>query len=766
MVSLNYLGLNEDGNIEEKSSEVFGASGGITGNLKKIEIAEGNVQVTQSYRWPTAANMFTCVIPEDDNAPDYLLLDRGKPVNTFDEYIPTIWIDRNKLLNIAEAQFDTQSVSQQRYFIPHLFSGNTHGYAGWTTDPNDSSQKLLLITTTRSDRDLLDAKVCKLIVEQEGSSASVINTAEQTILGSYNINQLLDYLEFNTITAPDGTSGNAVWGSEGEYDFYLFVNKKEGKVVWLEPASLAAIGTASNGDSISNSNDDEALFFEVYNLISSEVRMFLGKTSDNEILLASSAASFTGGISIEVEIRGIKFNTLSSANLTIQNNVVEKTLLGRFDTSEIDESTEINGFFIVPAPGDSQGTGDGANWNFDEDYDYYIVEDSKEGKSHWFVPDPIEALDSAASGDIIEDDNASVFRFKFDSFSPQYYAYVGKTSTDQILFAANTTNEVLGIVSLYGFKFNTTTITEDTSNTQQQSITELGTRTYSALLWQKSALNIPLFPPDDWWDSQSGITDSIGLWHHTRLEALNAIAGTDPIRFAIDRVNISPEGIKTYNGWEIFTEFGVEYSEDGLSWHSGPQQDEDKYFGFLTPDGTRRVIEIKPTDLSWTRLYQNYAYQREHGTSTSVDFGGTINLNLYQRLRFTWLPFGYWTGDQPNKLGAEITAYLNKPIETGWVSSPNDNNTDEEGTGSWFFDDVTGGSVIMHGERSRDSIELPPAKIRTGTSSLPPRSLSGKFKFIRNSSDEPYMVKKIRNYEFVSGASYRRFKLTIDGATY
>ena len=761
MVSLNYLGLNEDGNIEEKSSEVFGASGGITGNLKKIEIAEGNVQVTQSYRWPTAANMFTCVIPEDDNAPDYLLLDRGKPVNTFDEYIPIIWIDRNKLLNIAEAQFDTQSVSQQRYFIPHLFSGNTHGYAGWTTDPNDSSQKLLLITTTRSDRDLLDAKICKLVVEQEGSSASVINTAKQTILSSYNINDLSYYLTFNTITAPDGTSGNAVWGSEGEYDFYLFVNKKEGKVVWLEPASLVAIGTASNGDIISNSNDDEALFFEVPN---AHILQRFGCSSARLLIMKYYwqvlRQVLQDGISIEVEIRGIKFNTLSSANLTVQNNVIEQTTLGTYPHNNTEGLDRLH---LVPAPGDDLNTGNSANWGSEGDYDFYLMIDKKEGGSFWINPSSVFTLNNSTDEQDFGDDRSLYLDIYFsDDF--EFRIYLGKTSSNQILLSRS--NYSVQDIEIRGIKFNTTTITDTPSDTQQQSITELGTRTYSALLWQKSALNIPLFPPEDWWDSQSGITDSIGLWHHTRLEALNAIAGTDPVRFAIDRVNVSPEDIKTYNGWEIFTEFGVEYSEDGLSWHSGPQQDTDKYFGFLTPDGNRRVIEIKPTDLSWTRLYQNYAYQREHGTSTSIDFGGTINLNLYQRLRFTWLPFGYWTGDQPNKLGAEITAYLNKPIETGWVSSPNDNNTDEERTGSWFFDDVTGGSVIMHGERSRDSIELPPAKIRTGTSSLPPRSLSGKFKFIRNSSDEPYMVKKIRNYGFVSGASYRRFKLTIDGATY
>ena len=460
-----------------------------------------------------------------------------------------------------------------------------------------------------------------------------------------------------------------------------------------------------------------------------------------------------------IEEKTIEVSESSDSSVSSQS-AIQQTVLGTYPSS----TEQTQRLHLVPAPGDDLNTGEGANWGSSEDYDFYLITYIKEGHTQWIDSESIFNLEESIDNQTISDSRTSYIE-TYIGTSSEVRIHFGRTSDNKILISRSLTS--IGEIKITGIKFTTSeTSAEDTSNTQQQSITNLGTRTYSALLWQKSALNIPLFPPEDWWDSQSGIIDNIGLWHHTRLEALNAIAGTNPVRFAIDRVNISPEGIKIYNGWEIFTEFGVEYSENGLSWHSGPQQDEDKYFGFLTPDGNRRVIEIKPTDLSWTRLYQNYAYQREHGTSTSVDFGGTINLNLYQRLRFTWLPFGYWTGDQPNKLGAEITAYLNKPIETGWVSSPNDNNTDEEGTGSWFFDDVTGGSVIMHGERSRDSIELPPAKIRTGTSSLPPRSLSGKFKFIRNSSDEPYMVKKIRNYGFVSGASYRRFKLTIDGATY
>ena len=305
----------------------------------------------------------------------------------------------------------------------------------------------------------------------------------------------------------------------------------------------------------------------------------------------------------------------------------------------------------------------------------------------------------------------------------------------------------------------------------EQSSIQIGINSHNLRLWRQSADRPNTSPTVNWWDIDTNqVVPQLLGWYHKRSDALAAYTGTstDPVWFALDIVAINDAGVAIYNGWEWFQEFGVEFSADRTNWHS-VEADDDVWMGFLTPDGSRVEVRIAmPVDLTWTELYQGTPYSVS-GAAVYNAFGETHNLNLYRRLRFTWRPFGQWaSGGGIENVGGEVFADVDQPVG-GWRATTGNNNVDSNfSTYTWWFEDVIGAGVILHGDGSYSTSDLPSAISRPdeNNQSQPPRRLAGKLKLIAGDVLALNLVSGIRLYDFVANSNYERFELIIEGATY
>ena len=294
-------------------------------------------------------------------------------------------------------------------------------------------------------------------------------------------------------------------------------------------------------------------------------------------------------------------------------------------------------------------------------------------------------------------------------------------------------------------------------------VSSYGDRYHTLRRWTKSATR-PSAPTADWWDPDSGV---VPLTNWFSRATASGVLGDAPLWIAEDAVSIAGDGTRSYQGWTITQEFGVESSEDRSTWVTPPNEDH-RYFAFLTPDGHRRIIDQNPVDLGWVELYQGTPYKGA-ASATVADFGGTINLDLYRRLRFRWQAFGAWDSGSQENQGGECICEVVRPTAGGWESSTFQNDDDTSGTAGWWFDDSAGAAVIFHEPGSREHIHLLDSITRSGTlngSGLPAQRISGKMKFIGSDSNHDNLVQSARFYDFVSGSDYERFNLIIEGATY
>lgn len=304
-------------------------------------------------------------------------------------------------------------------------------------------------------------------------------------------------------------------------------------------------------------------------------------------------------------------------------------------------------------------------------------------------------------------------------------------------------------------------------------ITTYAERFHNAILWRRS-VNKPANPPADWWEvANNRLVANLNGWYLTRQVAHDAWAGSSgaPTWFALGSVRVMDDGTKEFTAWTVQAEFQVEYSADGITWRTA-QQTGDRYFGFRTPEGMRRVVEIGAAQTpGWTQIYIGSPYNT--GGGGYADFGGSVNLNQFARLRFRWRPYGYEDSDgNARSLGAEIFGEFHRP-EEGWQSATGrrgaDNDAAQAGTFAWIADEQAGGLIVHHGAGGRSTIELPDSVVRPGTDAqgrgYPARRLAGRSAFVGALSSTPHIVQGLDQYYFVPGLYYQRFELRIEGAT-
>ena len=286
-------------------------------------------------------------------------------------------------------------------------------------------------------------------------------------------------------------------------------------------------------------------------------------------------------------------------------------------------------------------------------------------------------------------------------------------------------------------------------------------------LWQQAATAPTAPTAGGWWNNTTGLDNAgFGSWHQTRVSAVDANPGdnTNPVWFALDSVSVSAGGGQAYNGWEVFQEFGVEYSSDGTNWHA-TQADDDIYFGFRAPDGSRRVVEIAlPLDDEWTLLW-NQAPYTTNGSGRSYTW--TEDFALYERFRFRMQPFGDFSSGQAANRGAEFHTILYKHRNGTWRTAANNDDTDENGTHTIYYDEITGLSIARQEAGSlADGLTFPNTILTSGSLSgvsLPFRRYSLKFKWLTTDTNNPGVPTHIRFFDHPG--NYQRFYLTIYGST-
>lgn len=292
-------------------------------------------------------------------------------------------------------------------------------------------------------------------------------------------------------------------------------------------------------------------------------------------------------------------------------------------------------------------------------------------------------------------------------------------------------------------------------------------------LWQQKATE-PSAPPAAWWggDDASGLVPILNGWKRNRHDAVED-ASTDPVWIAMATVTIAadPDNPPTYTSWEIHEEFGTEYSEDGINWHD-TQTADDKYFGFLTSNGVRRQVQIgerfNSSEWGWDQIFTTtYAY-RSDTTFKEISLDTLVDLRQYNRLRLSLRPFGGWGlgNNIPINFGPNQDCILFEP-PGGWLTSLSslaDDNDDNLGYMTVYYDDFEGLTVVVHDDSTLDIIDTMPATI-SGASGKPLRRIAFKMKPIRNSGDDAGTVRKFRVYDYGSGANYKRFSLTLSGSS-
>lgn len=298
-----------------------------------------------------------------------------------------------------------------------------------------------------------------------------------------------------------------------------------------------------------------------------------------------------------------------------------------------------------------------------------------------------------------------------------------------------------------------------------------GARLYRLVLWQRKAGAAPAVPPASWYSTSTmnGIVDDLGSWHRTKAEATAAVS-SGTYYFAVDDVTVNPFGAVAYTGWQRFAEFGVQYSADGSTWDDGPQDDDDRFFAFLNSDGTRSVIEIPDSTSSripdWNHIYTGYPYNRSGQDGVSGLFGSILELDHYERFRFTINPFGRFLNNAPASWGGEGQAILHKP-RRGWdTAGVDDANLDDAMFGFKFDDNGDGFTVWVLESDAYAGFSSIFSK-RTGTNRAL-NSISFRMKFLRETAlgTDISRARGFRLFGFAGGSNNARFQFRIEGSAY
>ena len=107
-------------------------------------------------------------------------------------------------------------------------------------------------------------------------------------------------------------------------------------------------------------------------------------------------------------------------------------------------------------------------------------------------------------------------------------------------------------------------------------------------------------------------------------------------------------------------------------------------------------------------------------------------------------PFGAWSSSNtPAELGAEATTILRRPT-AGWSVAHVDNNTDESGIYSLYFDEIKGVSVQLQAAGSVQRFSFPAHEDRS--SGQPAISFYHKTKLFAPDTNHPHIVTRLRGF--------------------
>lgn len=309
--------------------------------------------------------------------------------------------------------------------------------------------------------------------------------------------------------------------------------------------------------------------------------------------------------------------------------------------------------------------------------------------------------------------------------------------------------------------------TPQSNNDPDPPSTVINTDRYVSIVRYQRAATKPANPITSWWNTGTQQVEDTGAWKDSKSAADTAGDTANPLWIAYDAVSIqgNPGAYALlYNGWSVHQFFDVEYSADGTTWRT-TQETGDRYFGFRTESGVRKVIEIAaPQDLDWTGFLNSTSpYAGGSQGARHISLGSAVNFTLFNRIRFYFRPFGQFQsgGTGIDHIGAEMNAILYKP-SSGWIVDTDSDDDHNDSVFLWSFDDRSGAFVIYQHDYSGNDISLPSAQGRP-TANDPPHRVSGYGKFVGLSASA---VTHIRLFGWAANSSFKRFQLKLYGATY
>lgn len=155
---------------------VRGSASTSRGNIEGVVLTTGDINVTTGGTFPAATNIPRIEIPEDL---DYLLIYAGRPTSSGSETGETFWLDIARLLQKSEAGYSTTTSSTNSVRFNDSIDTGADFYAGWVTDPNDSTKKLLLLTSASATDDFLGFKISKPVAEAISVSSGALKAVSE-----------------------------------------------------------------------------------------------------------------------------------------------------------------------------------------------------------------------------------------------------------------------------------------------------------------------------------------------------------------------------------------------------------------------------------------------------------------------------------------------------------------------------------------------------------------------------------------------------------
>ena len=269
------------------------------------------------------------------------------------------------------------------------------------------------------------------------------------------------------------------------------------------------------------------------------------------------------------------------------------------------------------------------------------------------------------------------------------------------------------------------------------------------------------------WGADGWSSTSLLPWSNARATAIALEGEPDnppvgsPVVIALGRTDRTSDGTYTMIPWTQVVEFGDEYSEDAMSWHS-TQTNNDRWARYRLPDGGYTApILIRETDIEWFPIVSNRAAYARGDGDDHINFSPAIDFSIYPSLLFLMRGFGLASGTQTAH--AVLHQFIINRPPGGWTfETPTSGDDDDVGDATWqyHYDSTKAHGLLifpMADDLISQTVALPAASVDGSQDGLTLKT-AGRFKFLGTDEDS---IESIRIFH--NPTTYRRISWWIFG---